>query len=97
MNNNPEIEIAHLDLRYEHLRLAGRSGLNALADSIERFGQKSPVCQGRRESVPAGRSKSVPPVVRERAPRGPFCRFDISVLYLGEGSGFCPLSSRDGL
>lgn len=43
MNNNPEIEIAHLDLRYEHLRLAGRSGLNALADSIERFGQKSPV------------------------------------------------------
>lgn len=43
MNNNQEIEIAHLDLRYEHLRLAGRSGLNALAYSIERFGQKAPV------------------------------------------------------
>ena len=43
MNNNQEIEIAHLDLRYEHLRLAGRSGLNALADSIERFGQRAPV------------------------------------------------------
>ena len=41
MNNIQEIEIAHLDLRYEHLRLAGRSGLNALADSIERFADRS--------------------------------------------------------
>ena len=34
---------------------------------------------------------------QRKGPRGPFCRFDISVLYLGECSGFCPLSSRDGL
>jgi len=28
------------------------------------------ICQGRRESVPAGRGKSVPPAGRERAPEG---------------------------
>jgi len=41
--NIQEIEIANLDQRYGHLRLAGRTALNALADSIERFGQKAPV------------------------------------------------------
>jgi len=41
--NIQEIEIASLDLRYGHLRLAGRTTLNAIADSIERFGQKEPV------------------------------------------------------
>ena len=43
MDNIQEIEIASLDLRYGHLRLAGRAALNAIADSIDQFGQRAPV------------------------------------------------------
>lgn len=41
--NIQEIEIVSLDLRYGHLRLVSRTTLNAIADSVERFGQKEPV------------------------------------------------------
>jgi len=43
MEHTQEIEISCLNMRYGHLRLAGRTPMKRIADSIERFGQKVPV------------------------------------------------------
>ncbi len=49
--NIQEIEIANLDQRYGHLRLAGRTALNALADSIERFVDGSKIARRSKSRV----------------------------------------------